>query len=75
MMLAALTMEPHPRRMNAQAHYRQSLADYRACLAANDATPQACEAKRVLVETDARAMDKAYGYPDGGSYDITVRGR
>ena len=61
--------------MDAQSHYNQSLADYRACLAANDATPQACEAKRVLVETDSRAMDKAYGHPDGGNYDIIVRNR
>jgi hypothetical protein len=71
-------------RIDTRAHYQQSLADYRACLAANEATPQACEGKRLLLETDEKALansgmhslgEAAYGGPGGPNYDITVRNR
>jgi hypothetical protein len=41
-------------RVDARAHYQQSLEAYRACLTANGANPQACEGKRVLLETIGR---------------------
>jgi hypothetical protein len=48
------------RQVDAQDHYQQLLADYRACLAANNANPQACESRRLLMETDERAVANAY---------------
>jgi hypothetical protein len=63
------------RSVDAQAHYQQSLADYRACLAANNANPQACEGRRLLMETDEHAADKARIGNPSRNYDITVRDR
>ena len=65
-----------------QAHYHQSLADYRACLAANEANPHACDGKRLLMETDEHAAansglhsggEAIFGGSGGQNYDINVR--
>jgi hypothetical protein len=70
--------------LDAQAHYQQSLADYRACLSTNSANPQACEGKRLLMETDANATantalhsggEAIFGGSGEQNYDITVRNR
>jgi hypothetical protein len=45
--------------MQARDRYVQSLNDYRACLAANGANTQACEGKRVLMETDEHVLNSA----------------
>jgi len=67
------------RHMDDQAHYQQSLADYRACLAANNFNPGgACEAKRLLLETDQRAAESSRITTNPSqteNYDITVRNR
>jgi hypothetical protein len=42
----------------ARKRYEQSSADYRACLAANQAVVQVCEAKRLIMETDERDVDR-----------------
>jgi glutamine synthetase len=63
------------RQVDAQNHYQQSLADYRACLAANNANPQACEGKRLLMETDEHALDNSRIRAPSENYDITVRNR
>jgi hypothetical protein len=47
--------------VQARDRYHQSLNDYRACLAANGANTQACEGKRVLMETDEHVWNSMFG--------------
>jgi len=57
LMLAGCAVAQH---MDDQSHYQQSLADYRACVAANNSNPGgACEAKRLLLETDQKAAESS----------------
>jgi len=44
-------------RDDARTKYQQSLADYRSCLTANNANVQACEGKRLIMETDEKAFN------------------
>jgi hypothetical protein len=39
-------------RVDARDDYQASAADYKACLAANPASPQNCEGLRLAMETD-----------------------
>ena len=39
-------------------HYAQSIADYRACLTANQTGTQACEAKRLVMEKNETDLDQ-----------------
>jgi hypothetical protein len=41
-------------RVDARNEYQVSSANYKACLAANPATPQNCESLRLAMETDER---------------------
>jgi hypothetical protein len=41
----------------ARVNYEKSVEDYRACLAANSSNVKACEAQRVMMETDERAFN------------------
>jgi hypothetical protein len=62
--------------MDDRAHYRQSVADYRDCLAANTASPQqACESKRLIMETNERATNPHNPIEAVIDGDITVRNR
>lgn len=51
-------------RIESRDQYKQSLASYRSCLAAN--APQACESQRIAMEADERAFnnlsDRAVNY-------------
>jgi hypothetical protein len=44
-------------KIDARAEYQKSLDEYRACLQANGNNVQACEGKRVLMETNERAYN------------------
>jgi hypothetical protein len=42
---------------DARLNYEKSVADYRACLVANQANVRACDGKRLIMETDERAFN------------------
>jgi len=56
-------------RWDANEHYRESLANYRTCLAIN--APQACEGTRLTMEADERAFNDMSGR--GVNYSVQQR--
>jgi len=56
---------------DANRAYQKSAADDRACLAANSTNVQACESKRLLMETDERVLQNT----SAGNVGVTVSGR
>lgn len=66
---------------NARTNYEKSVADYRSCLTSNSSNPNACEAKRQIMETDERAFNnlsadvntKLGGGTRGSSQSIVVQ--
>ena len=64
--------------MQVRDHYVQSLNDYRARLAANGANTQACEGKRVLMETDEHVLNWMSGSTANDANvnaNVTIRNR
>jgi hypothetical protein len=53
-LLCGCAGSPIANEVQARQNYEHSTADYRACLAANTASPQACDGKRLIMETDER---------------------
>jgi hypothetical protein len=64
-------------RIQSRADYRESSGQYKACLAANPASPQSCEAARLAMETDERRFTNIGAAASGhqGSANITVLNR
>lgn len=62
-------------RVQSQADYRESSAQYRACLSANQTNPSACESLRLIVEADERRFTNTGAAMQGrqGSATISVR--
>src|SRR5436190_18094326 len=50
-------------RNDARIEYQGSAANYKACLAANPATPQNCEGLRLVMETDERKFNNVSAVP------------
>ena len=44
--------------IQSQQRYAQSISDYRACLTTNQTDMQACEAKRLVMETKETSLDQ-----------------
>ena len=42
---------------DARLNYEKSVTNYRACLAANQSNVHACEAQRLIMDTDERAFN------------------
>lgn len=62
-------------RVQSQTDYRESFAQYRACLSANPANPAACESLRLIVEADERRFTNTGAAMQGrqGAANINVR--
>jgi hypothetical protein len=51
--------QAYPAVQETRQRYAQSIADYRVCIAANQTdTPQACEAKRLIMEKNETDLDQ-----------------
>jgi hypothetical protein len=65
-------------RVDARNEYQVSSANYKACLAANPATPQNCESLRLAMETDERKYNNLSAGLNPGSQtqsNVTVLNR
>jgi hypothetical protein len=60
-------------RVDARNDYQKSTADYKACLAANPATPTNCEGLRLAMEADERRFNSIAASQSDAS--ITVMNR
>jgi hypothetical protein len=43
-------------KVDVREQYQKSLADYRSCLAGNEANASVCDGKRLIVDADERAV-------------------
>ena len=48
--------------VKARQQYEESAGSYRSCLGTNQATPRACEAQRLAMESDERAFNNISGH-------------
>jgi hypothetical protein len=58
-------------RVDARNEYQASATDYKACLAANPASPQNCEGLRLAMETDERKYNNLSAGLNPGSQRST----
>jgi len=60
-------------KVESRSDYQQSADNYKACLAANAATPQNCEGLRLAMETDERKYNAmSAGITPGAQRNATV---
>ena len=59
-------------RIDAQQNYKQSVANYRNCLAANPSNVNACESQRLIMQTDERAFGQMDDALRGGSTNTFI---
>ena len=54
-LLSGCAGSPIAMERDARLNYEKSVTNYRACLAANQSNVHACEAQRLIMDTDERA--------------------